>query len=204
MKIKQLFLTVIISSLIGFLAGITFGLIIGVKITNTSNEKEIVSSTVILDKIKDQAFLVTRTVITDQEAVISIDQGSTWSNFWWGHKITAEGLMQVDVGVDLANLTTDDIVVNDDDKTISINLPEAEIYNSSLESDIEVTTQSGILKKLLATDDNEDYNLALNELSDQAKEAIGQDEELMNEARSSALSTLQAILYDTGYTVKQL
>ncbi|MFC1780183.1 DUF4230 domain-containing protein [Patescibacteria group bacterium] len=202
MKIKQLFLTVIISSLIGFLAGITFGLIVGVKITNSSTEKEVVSSTVILDKIKDQAFLVTRTVVTEQEAVISIDQGSAWSNFWWGHEITADGLMQVDVGVDLANLTTDDITVDDDNKIISINLPKAEVYNSSLEGDIEVTTQSGILKKLLATDDNEDYNLAFDELSLQAEAAVEEDEELLNEAQVSALSTLQVLLSDTGYTVK--
>ena len=99
MKFKNIFLTLIFSLTLGFLAGIIIGLIIGVKITkDTGGEIQKVSTTVVLERLKDQAFLVTRIVITDEETTINIDQGSEWSNFWWGHEITAEGLVQVDVG----------------------------------------------------------------------------------------------------------
>lgn len=203
MKIKEFFLTAMISALIGLLAGITIGIIVGIRIEKNENEEqEVITSTVVLDRIKDQSFLVTRTVVTDQKATIKIDQGSDWSNFWWGHEITAEGLMQVDVGVDLTKIGENDIIVNNSAKTISIKLPESEIYDSSLKGEIQVTTKSGILKKLLASDNNEDYNLALSELTKSAKESIEGNSELLEEAQMSALSTLEVILKDTDYKVK--
>ncbi|MBN2015704.1 DUF4230 domain-containing protein [Candidatus Dojkabacteria bacterium] len=204
MKIKQFFLTTIISFLFGFLIGVSAGLVIGIKVTKQSTERQLVSSTVVLDKIKDQSFLVTRTIVTEQSTTINIDQGSAWSNFWWGHEITAEGLMQVDIGVDLGTITEGDIRINNENKVIEINLPDAEIYNTSLEGSIDVSTKSGILKKLFASDDNEDYNLAMSELAKQAEDSINSNEELLSEAKASALSTLQAIFKDTGYSVKIL
>lgn len=204
MRIKSIFLTLTISLAIGFLSGIVIGLIIGVKITNpTQDEVQKISTTVVLERLKDQAFLITRTVISDEETTIKIDQGSEWSNLWWGHEITAEGLMQVDVGVDLSNLTEEDIVVNDLNKTIKINLPDAEVYNSSLEGEIQVSKKSGIMRKLFATDDNEDYNLALSELSREGEASVSQNTDLMQDAKSSALSTLQVILKDTEYTISE-
>jgi hypothetical protein len=206
MKTRQILLTLIIALTFGFLVGTITGLIIGVKISKKSpdTEMETISATVVLDKIQDQAFLVTRTIITDQEIQIEIDQGSAWSNFWWGHEITAEGVVQIDVGLDLSRLSEEDIEVDNETKTIIIDLPSAEVYDSSLKGDIDVSTKSGILKKLLATDNNEDYNLAMAELTSQAEEAVAQDEELLEEAQSSALSTLQVILKDTGYTLTEV
>lgn len=203
MKIKYFFITITISLLIGFLSGITAGLIAGVKLNKQNNSEQIISSIVVLDKIKDQSFLVTRTIITEQKVEIIIDQGSAWSNFWWGHEITAESLIQVDVGVDLSKITKEDIEVNNTDKLIIVKLPNSEIYDSSLKGEINVSTNSGILKKLLATDDNEDYNLALTELTSNAKEAVEQNEELLEEAKTSTLSILQAIFQDTGYTIAE-
>jgi hypothetical protein len=201
MKIKNFFLTALICSLIGFLLGTVAGLIIGIKVIRPSGEKEVVSSTVVLDRLQEQSFLVTRSVLTDQEVEIEIDQGSAWSNFWWGHEITAKALIQTDLGVDLSKLTEEDIIVDKSNKEITLNLPDAEIYNISLNSDIEVSTKSGLLKYIFDSDDNEDYNLALDELSTQTEEAIGQDTKLLAEAQSSALSTLQVLLKDTDYEV---
>ncbi len=198
---KKLFLTSIIALTIGFFLGVTIGTIIGIKINKENTEKQIINSTVILERIKEHSFLITHTVITEQSSEIIIDQGSAWSNFWWGHEITAEGLMQVDIGVDLSQLTSEDLTINTSNRTIKINVPDAEIYNVSLNGDIEVSTKSGILKKLLAEDENEDYNLALEELSSKAQEAIEQDSDIMQESKSSTLSTLQVILHDTGYTI---
>lgn len=203
MKTQQILLTLIIALAFGFLIGAITGLIIGVQISKNSqgNEKEEITSTIVIERIQNQAFLITRTVITDQDTKIKIDQGSAWSNFWWGHEITAEGTVQVDVGLDLSGLTEEDIQVDDTSKVIKINLPKAEVYDSSLEGEIDVTTKSGILKKLLTTDTNEDYNLAMALLTTQAEESVSQDDKLLEEAQSSALSTLEAIFKDTGYTV---
>ena len=109
--------------------------------------------------------------------------------------------MQTDLGVDFSKLSEDDITVDENKKEITINLPNAEIYNISLDGDIEVKTKSGILKLLFDSDDNEDYNLALDELSTQTEDAIEQDDKLLEDARSSTLATLQVILKDTDYEI---
>lgn len=205
MKNKKLISIIIIISLISFILGTSFGTLITSKfLINSDNNKEIISSTVILNKVKDQSFLITRTVITDEKSTIFIDQGSDWSNFWWSHEITAEALMQIDIGVDFTKIEEKDISIDNNKKEIRINLPLSEIYNISLEGDIEVATKSGILKKLLASDDNEDYNLALSELNKKAEYSVVNNEEIIKEAQLSALSYLQIILKDTGYSITVL
>ncbi len=203
MKTKQFFLTITISVIIGFLAGNISGLIIGLKINQEKEDSAIIESTLVLERLKEQSFLVTRSIITDEEVTINIDQGSTWSNFWWGHEITANGQIQTDIGIDLIKLEDTDIQVNDNDKEIIISLPEPTIYNSSLKGDIEVTTQSGVLKKLLASDSNEDYNLALEELISQSENAISNNQYLFDESYEETIKILQYIFNDTGYTIKQ-
>jgi len=203
MKTKQFFLTITISIIIGFLAGNIFGLIIGLKINQHNGNQTTIETTLVLERLKEQSFLVTRSVITDEEVTINIDQGSAWSNFWWGHEITANGQIQTDIGIDLDKIESSDIQVNDTDKEIIISFPEPVVYNSSLKGDIEVTTQSGILKKLLASDANEDYNLALNELSSQAENTILNNQDLFDESTLETIEILQYIFNDTGYTIKE-
>ncbi|MBU0975621.1 MAG: DUF4230 domain-containing protein [Patescibacteria group bacterium] len=204
MRIKQFFITTFISVFIGFLLGTVFGLIIGVKVAKDSSSRELISSTVVVDKLKDQSFLITRTLITNQKVDIEIDYESPWSQFFWGHKVSAEGIMQVDIGVNLAGITDQDIEVNNSDKIIKIRLPDSEIFDTSLSGPIELSTKSGIFKKLFDTDDNEDYNLALNELKTQAENSVKSNTDLMDDAKSSAIITLQAIFKDTGYTISEL
>jgi len=204
-KYKNIILTSLIALSLGFLTGVIAGLVIGINISKKSEsgvvEKEVITSTVVLEKVQEQAFLITRTVITDQDVEIIIDQGSAWSNFWWGHEVNAEGIVQVDVGIDLAAIKESDIVVDDENKTITILLPEAEVYDSSLKGEITVSKESGWFKQLFDNDDNEDYNLAMNELTSKAQTAVEEDSEMMKEAQESALLTLQAILKDTGYEI---
>jgi len=199
--------SILVVSIISFLVGIIGGIIIGVKIEKNNSDNtptKVVTPTTILERISDQSFLVTKSVISTESVTITIDQGSSWSNFWWGHKITAEGLIQTDIGVDLSKLVKEDIQVDNDNKVISINLPQAEIYNSSIEGPIEVSTRSGILKKLLSSNTNEDYNLALEELSSSAEETVDEDQELFENSQSSTLDILQSIFADTGYMLKEL
>jgi len=76
------------------------------------------------------------------------------------------------------------------------------VYDASPKSDLEVKTKSGILKKLLQSDNNEDFNLALEALTVQAKEAAEKDEKLMSESQEMAIDTIQVFFNDTVYKVQ--
>lgn len=191
---------IIITFIISFLIGTLFGVFLGVSFTQ-DNRKEVIETTTVLERIKGRSFLVTRSVIVNQKVNINIDQGSAWSNFWWGHEIIATGLIQVDLGVDLSKLDEENIIVNQTTKTIKLDLPEAEIYSSQLQGNINVETKSGILKRILKNDKDEDYNLALNELSQQSEDDIKENNELFEEVQLSTINALQGIFQDTGYTV---
>jgi hypothetical protein len=202
MKIKQTFILTSVVAITSLLLGVIIGLVIGIKVNSKQNNKvEKITSTTVLTRINDQAFLVSKSIISDQTVQIKVDQGSSWSNFWWGHEITAEAYIQVDLGTDFSKITESDIQIDDQNKTIKIKLPESQVYNSSLKSDIQVSTKSGILKKLFASDTNQDYNLALSELTKQAESAVKQDNDLLKDAKNASLNTLQAIFKDTGYTI---
>lgn len=196
------FYPVIFFSIVFLLCGSLLGVLVGVKILCPKNKTEIVTSKVVLNKIEDQSFLITKSVILYQESKITIDQGSAWSNFWWGHEISANAPVSVDVGVDLTKLQESDIHIDNLNKIISINLPQAQIYKSSINGDIEVSTKSGVFKTLFASDTNEDYNLALQQLTSEASKSIEEDLNIINLARDSAIDILQIVLKDLGYTVE--
>jgi hypothetical protein len=191
-----------------FLIGIIVGLLIQSAITNFFKKTQpqqqiIVNRESVAERVSDQGFLVTRVAIIDQSSTINVNEGSPWRNFWWGHEIEAEGQMQVDVGVDLTKISEDQINIKESRKKIIIDVVEAEIYNVSLKDEkITLETKSGILKNLLAKDNDEDFNLALKELSKSARKAVNSNEELMNEATNSAENTLQSIFSETGYDIE--
>lgn len=191
----------IVIFLIGTLLGVILGLALGIKLTNDKHSSTIVEKETILERISSQSFLVTKNVLTTQNVKITVDEGSSWSNFWWGHEITASALVDTGIGVDLKKITSDDITVDKNKKTITINLPESEIYQTNLSGDIEVRTESGILKILFDSDTNEDYNLALSELNSQAENAVSGNDEIMTEARTEAVNSLKMLFSDTDYTL---
>lgn len=197
--------TVVVSGLLGMLAGTVLGFVICNWSRNTkdSGEEMKVTQTTVLEKLQDQAFLVTRTVIADQQVEINIDQGSAWSNFWWGHEVVAEAKMQVDIGVDFLEVEKGDVSVDKSKKIIKIDLPNGEIYNTSVASKIEIETKSGVLKKILDNDKEEDFNLALSALTEAAEDSVSGDVKLMNEAEKAAFKILQSIFKDTGYKVEE-
>jgi hypothetical protein len=161
-----------------------------------------VDSVVILDKIENEAFILTKTVYVNQESSIKVDQGSDWSNFWWGQTITAEGLMKVSVGVDFKKLNDADIVVDSTNRVITIKLPQAQIIATTIDGNIKVKSQTGILKQIFDNDTNKDYNTALAQLTADSKTAVEGNKDIMTEARSDAIKLLKLILRDTGYDVK--
>lgn len=197
------FVRYLIIALLFLLIGVIVGLGGGVRFLCPKYDQEQITITpqTIMQELADQSFLITKSVILLEEVEIDVDKGSDWSNFWWGHEITASAPVTVDLGIDLNKLSSNDISVNQTNKTITFYLPPAEIYNSSLAGDIEVSTKSGILKKLLDSDDNEDYNLALKELTQQAEKAVKDNDHLLEVAQEDAQKTFEMLLKDLEYTI---
>lgn len=196
MKRTLLLIIILILLLIGiFLSGIFFE-----KYTSNPARQKL-TSVMIVDRINEEAFLITRSVFLDQDIEIVIDAGSDWSNLWWGQTLQAQALIKVSLGIDLKNITSDQIIVNELEKKITIDLPEPTIISKEIIGDIEVNNQQGLLKLLFDNDTNEDYNLAYSELTTQAEKAIEQKEELFAESKTEALQILELIFKDTGYSL---
>jgi hypothetical protein len=196
MKRTLLLIIILIVLLIGiFLSGIFFE-----KYTSNPARQKL-TSVMVVDRINEEAFLITRSVYLDQDIEIVVDAGSDWSNFWWGQTLKAQALVKVSLGVDLQNVTPDQIKVNEQEKIITIDLPEPSIISKEIIGDIEVDNQQGLLKLLFDNDTNKDYNLAYSELTNQAEKAVEQKEELFMESKTEALKILELIFNDTGYSL---
>ena len=165
-------------------------------------ETVIVNSQSIVNRISDTGILVTKTVYLDQEVTIEIDNGSDWSNFWWGQEIIASALVKSNIGVDLSGITEDDIIVDEKSKIIEIKLPDAYILSTSIDGDIDVEVKNGVFKGIFDKDNNEDYSLAIIEIKNAAEKTINSESEILIEARSSTIDILNLIITDTGYTLK--
>lgn len=163
-----------------------------------------VNSTVILEKIKNNYFVVTKTVFTNQDTTIDIGENSNWNNLLWGHSIKAEGTMRVDVGVDMNKLAETDIKIDKVNMKVIINLPNAEILNTSLFGDMEIETKSGILKQLFENDKSADFNLALEQLKNKAEGAIDENPVIYEEARMDSIRLVSLIVSNLGYQVEAI
>lgn len=160
-----------------------------------------ITTRTIVDKITDTGILTAKSIYTTEKTIIEIDTDTAWNKFWWGQTISAEALVRTDVGVDLTAIEEDNITIDNENKTITIKLPEAEIINISLDSEITVVTEKGILEKLFNTDNNKDYNLAMEALKDQARVAVEENSELFTEAQQSTGDILESLLKDLDYKI---
>lgn len=161
-----------------------------------------VNSTVILDRIQDNYFVVTKTVFAEEDTTIEIGQDSRWNNLLWGHTIEAEGTMRMDVGVDMNEFNTNNIKVDEATKKITINIPDAEILNTSLFGEMQIETQSGILKQLFENDKSADFNLALEQLREKAEASLSERPEIFEEAKSDSINLITLIVGNLGYQVE--
>ncbi len=187
--------------LAGFVLLAAAALVVTVKFAfgGAKEEQITVTARSILERISDQYFVVTKSVYIDQKAEITVDTGSRWSNLFWGQTVKADGVIRIDVGVDLSKLEEKDITVDHRAKTVRIDVPPADILNASQYGDIEVETKQGILKYVLDNDPNEDHNRALQQLIAGAKEAVRQDQRLFGDARQDAAKILRLIVAGMGY-----
>lgn len=157
-----------------------------------------VTSQVILDKISEQSFLVTKTLFLDTQANITIKDDSGWKGFFVGQKISAQGVVRIDVGEDFKKIRTEDIVIDRVNKKISVYLSSAEILDSSIFGDIKIENKKGLwtnVKDLFKDDKSFEYNLSANELIAQANFAAKDRVEFF---QAADLSTAQFIAYVAG------
>jgi len=168
---------------------------------NQPVEKTQVSSTTLLQRITSEYFVVTKTLLIDQESTIIVDEGSTWSNLWWGQKIEASGMIRLDIGVDLGDLKEEDIEIDQINRKIKIKLPEASILDASQFGDIKVSSSKGILRFFLENDPNEDHNQALKQLINDAIQVVSEDKDMFAEARRDAIKLIELIIKDLDYTL---
>lgn len=161
-----------------------------------------ITNDVVIDKITEQAFLVTRTVYSDQSAEIRVDQGSDWSNFWWGKKIVASGRVRTDIGINFQNLDEDDVEVDQENKVIRIKGIEPEILDSSITGEVQVKDEGSIIRRILTDKSDEDYALASDQLIAAARRAIEGDSELDKEVIESVEEFLAALFPESGYRVE--
>lgn len=201
-EFRKILLTLIFSSFTIIIL-IFLGIFIVNRFSNKNEEKvtEITSMTII-EKIKDQYFIVTKTVFVDQQTEITVDQGSGWSNFLWGQKIEAEGLVRIDIGVDMNSLSEEDIVIDEETKTIKISLPKAQILDASISDEIELKSSNGVLRKIFRNDPSSDFNMAFEKLISEAQSAVNSDQEVFDESRENSTELLRLIVESLGYKLE--
>ena len=157
----------------------------------------VINSQVILERITNQYFLVTKTVFVNSKVEIETPKNNDWTDLFTGKKLTVLGLIRVDVGVDMKNMNPENIVVDSKKKIVTISLPHAEILNSSLYGQLDLVADKSIaekLKDLFKNTQNEDYNLALETLIANADSQVKSDESIFNSAREDSSKLVNLIV----------
>ena len=177
----------------GIILALLVGLVVGWWVTNDTGSTKKVSSQLILTALHDRGFLVTQTYMFNEPVTIEDDDQSFWESLLWGQVVKAHGVIEVNMGIDLANIGNDDIEVTSDKVIVTVD--GAELFNSRLVGAISVENKQGILKRVFDNDDG--YNQALAELTKQAEEAAN-DEDLIKRANERAVEEVSRLL---GYVV---
>ncbi len=165
---------------LGFLLLFAAGLYTGYRLSDRPPERE-VNADVILTALRDSGFLVTQTYVFDQPITITKSSGSALKDFFFGQTITARGVMEVNLGVDLSDVSEEDVEISENGIVVSI--PAAKVFTVRPIGDLQVDNQQGILKRLF--EDDPGYNEALAELTRVAEEAAT-DPELLDRASRRA------------------
>jgi hypothetical protein len=201
-KSKNIILVVSVCTAVALVVGIS-GFFYGrnTKEAEIDNDQAKITNQIVVDKITDQYFVVTKSIFLDQKTEIIIRENSDWSDLLWKNTVNAEGLVRIDVGVDLQDLESDDVKVNSEEKEITITIPKAEILDASLYSELEVESQSGVITSIqkLFEDGTDDYNLAVSVLVGQGSDAVNNNLMILTEAQEESTKIIRLILSETGY-----
>lgn len=176
---------IVILLLVTFIGGSIFGYTKG-KEKNLPPE---VSAETLVQTLQKQGFLVTQTAVLQEHVEIKSGSGNAFKDFFLGQTIDAYAMLSVDMGIDLAILTEDDIVI--DNTSLQIRLPEIEARPAKLVGSINLHNKQGIIKRLVDNDDG--YNNAIALLKEKA-ETAAQSDDIQNNAKDQAVTQLEDIL----------
>lgn len=171
------------------------GTFIGYRIFSPKPEaKTEITSQTILTALHDRGFLVTQTYMFDQPVVIKKTTGSALKDFFFGQTITARGTMEVNLGIDFAKVSQDDVAISAE--AVTVRIPKTSLFNTRLVGPLDVNNEKGILKRL--TDSDNGYNEALQVLTQEAEKSA-QKPELVERADQRAKEDAARIL---GYVTQ--
>ncbi len=143
-------------TLISLIIVLLLGIGVGFALFSDKQTKEI-SSTVILNSLNQEGFLVTQSNVYTQDVVIEKSTGSAVKDFFLGQTIQASTVLKVNIGVDLKNITQENITM--EGNKVTIQLPSPNISSIEIIDDVKLENEQGIVKKIF---DNEDgYNEAI-------------------------------------------
>jgi hypothetical protein len=199
-RIRVIFLWTLLGIVIFYSAGVYTGYKI-FKPKPQTPQITVISAQAILTALHNRGFLVSQTYVFDTPVTIDHNSGNAFKDFFFGQTIEARGSMEVNLGVDLTSVHEEDVVIDTAANTITIRIPKARLFNSTLVGPIELKNNQGILKKLLNSDDG--YNDAFTLLKQTAEKAAQSDENI-SRATDQASQDITALLgYVTeGKTVK--
>lgn len=189
MKLVKLIIAILLS--VALFAG---GVYAGYLYFKPAQPERIVTAQAILTALRDRGFLVTQTFVFDEPVTIQKTTGSALEDFFLGQTITARGAMEVNLGVDLASVSSSDVVIQGDQITVTV--PTVKTFNVRLVGPVDVQNKQGIIKRLLQNDDG--YNESLAELSRVAEETAKKPE-LMDSAQTQAKDEVARLL---GYVAQ--
>lgn len=187
----------IVVAMLLFIVTFFYGRYIGKKVATTTFQAPVVNSQTILERITNQYFLVTKTVFVDSKAEIETPKNNDWTDLFTGKKITVDGLVRIDVGVEMKNMRPENINVDSQNKIVTISLPHAEILDASLSGELNINEDKAVVEKLkdiFKNTQNEDYNLAMQTIIDNAKSQVMANEEIFNSARLDSLKLVELIV----------
>jgi len=150
-----------------------------------------INAQTILTALHDRGFLVTQTYVFDTPITIERSTGSAFKDFFLGQTIEARGTMEVNMGIDLAQVKEENIAIDASAGTITITLPGATLFNTTLVGPVELKNRQGLLKRLLDSEDG--YNDALSALS-AAAEKMALKPELIQRADDRAREDVRRLL----------
>lgn len=170
------------------------GIIAGWWGTKNNNPEPEVTSQVILSALRDRGFLVTQTNVFNEVVTITSESDSFWRKLLWGQAIKAYGIVEVNLGVDLAEIGESDVQIGQ--TTVRVTIPPTKVFNTRLVGDISLENKQGILKRIFENDDG--YNAAMLTMIKRA-EASAAAPENMSTANAKVQEEIRRLL---GYVAK--
>jgi len=195
-RIKVIIIFVVIALLI-LVAVFFYGRYQGKVAATLENRPPVINSQLILERITNQYFLVTKTVFINSKVEIDTPKNNDWTDLFTGKKLTVLGLIRVDVGVDMKNMRPENIIIDSQKKLLTISLPHAEILDSSLSGELDFAADKSIVEKLKSifkNTQNDDYNLALKTLIESANSQVTANEIIFSSARDDSAKLVQLIV----------